>query len=220
VVRSGAISPDPEIGAAIFRASAPVEELLRDQITNSTQKINHSAEQESPLANLVLDACRDYWDVDVALINSGALRGSLGPGVITLADLYKSLPFEGTVVLAKITGSLLVEVLKKSGKFWGDPQRNNGFLQVSGLTARFFQINSNLSLDIDSIRVGGKALEMDKEYTLAVERYLFSGGDGYDEFSKAEIISDTMVSSLSVLLQTLRGRSVIDPVSDGRIVIE
>lgn len=219
-VRSGVIEPDPVIGEAIFRSSAAVEELLRDQITLSSERISHNPRGESPLANVILDACRSYWNTDVALINSGAVRGSLGPGAVTLADLYASLPFEGTVVLLGITGRELIQVLQKSGEFWGDPQRENGFLQVSGLQVAYQRTGSHLLLDSQDVRVGGRPVDPHREYTVAVERYLYAGGDGYTNFRDARLISDTMVSSLSVMLQHLRNMASLDSAVDGRITIE
>ena len=53
-------------------------------------------------------------DCDFALINGGAIRGSLGAGNITYLDIKALYPFENTEVDMKIQGHYIRELLEKT----------------------------------------------------------------------------------------------------------
>lgn len=131
---TGKVAPDPAIAEAVFRNTAAAQEALRSRIARLPAPLAHVHDWESPLANYVLDTYLRFSGADVAVINSGALRGRLVAGSLSLSDLYQVMPFQNNLVTLEVSGELILSLLRKSLAYRDSPARLNGFLQVGGLT--------------------------------------------------------------------------------------
>ena len=67
--------------------------------------------------NLVADAVRETYNVDVEFENSGGVRAPLVGGDITRADLVTMDPFGNTVVLFKATGAQIKDILARHAPY-------------------------------------------------------------------------------------------------------
>ena len=102
--------------------------------------------------------------VDVTIINYGGIRlNSLPAGDITLGKVYELMPFDNQVVILKINGTVLADVL--------DYIATQGGWPVSGVS---FTIKKNSAVNIF---IGNKAFDITATYTLAVSDYIANGGD-------------------------------------------
>lgn len=122
-------------------------------------------------------------------MNSGSIRGDriYPPGVLKVLDLVGCFPFEDPVVVVKVSGSKILEVLE------------HGLGKLPALEGRFPQV-SNISLIYDpsrepgsriiSCKVGGEDIILDKKYTCGSRAYLVQGGDGYKALVGSEVVVD------------------------------
>ncbi|WP_240035166.1 5'-nucleotidase C-terminal domain-containing protein [Neobacillus notoginsengisoli] len=126
-------------------------------------------------------------DTLIAVQNGGGVRATLPAGNITLADVFKVLPFGNTLGIMNLKGSELRAALEYSVK--DAPNAFGGFLQVSGLKVAY-DSTKPAGEKIQSIEVKGKdgkytALDEAKNYFVATNVFTAKGGDGFTMFGKA-----------------------------------
>ncbi len=178
--------------------------------------------QETNLANLVADAIRQEAGADVALMNSGGIRGNrvYPAGPLTRRDLVSVHPFGNVVCTVELTGESLLRMLNIGvGNL---PAVTSGqFPAVSGVTFRV--VLANRSGDrVRDLRVNGAPVDPTKTYTLAVPNYVLNGGDSYEAMKASlRVLVDAEQGPLIVtaLERYINGRQ-ISPKVDGRIAIE
>ncbi len=104
------------------------------------------------------------YNVDAALVNSGSFRvDDMLSGRLTSVDIFRVLPFGGSVLKVDMKGNLLKEVLD-----YGKSQRGKGaYLQRYKIT----QSSSGNWL------IAGKPLNYNKVYTIALSDFLLKGLD-------------------------------------------
>lgn len=126
---------------------------------------------EGSLGNFMTDAMlemakRNYRQhVDAAFMNYGGIRiNQLPEGNITRGKIFELMPFDNLLLIQKVNGKVLKDFL--------DHIAGRGGWPVAGLTMR---ISNKKAVDI---RIGGAALDEDKEYVIANSDYIVNGGDG------------------------------------------
>ncbi|PWH86300.1 5'-nucleotidase C-terminal domain-containing protein [Brumimicrobium oceani] len=160
---------------------------------------------EGALGNFVIDETENYLEENnwlagkhyISIMNHGGLRSPISQGNITVGDIYKLMPFDNTVVLAKLPANELdsiVAYLKKSG---GEP--------IGG-----FQING----DIVSLK-NNKELA-DTLYVITTD-YLANGGDNMSFFKRSYEITDTGIFLREALIKRVEAIDTLRPVLDHRI---
>lgn len=134
--------------------------------------------QETSLGDLMADAVRASANTQIALIPAGGFREITIPkGAVKIADVLKCLQYpDDQIAIMKLTGDQLLKALERSVSIY--PQRNMGFLQVSGLTLTFDPSSSKDSR-IKSVMVGGEHLDADQSYRVATTKPLADGAYGY-----------------------------------------
>ncbi len=202
---------------------------------------------ETNAGDFVTDiVCKNVPGVDIALINSGTIRGDsiIPAGVISYLTLNEMFPYENLIVTVQMTGSEIKETLERSASALivtgdgcpGDKREpSGGFLQVSGVR---FAINTKadtfcIDYDTDTITSTGERIEnlsvvtdagtvpidMEKTYSVAVTDYISGGGDGY---TNLEAISNerkfaTEMNLMDLVAGEIEKNSPVSPETDGRI---
>ncbi|MEQ8188922.1 MAG: bifunctional UDP-sugar hydrolase/5'-nucleotidase [Candidatus Eremiobacterota bacterium] len=172
------IKPDSDVEKIIAPVLEEAKKKQSELLGTTETDLNHSSRvTESAMGHIITDGMREKTRSDIAIINSGGIRGEIRKGDITYGGLYKILPFENKLVTMNLTGRQIKEVLEHT------PWTEKNDLQVSGMT-----------LDIDkskpegerivSIKTGDKPLEMDKIYRVTADDFLANGGAGYDTLKK------------------------------------
>ncbi len=101
--------------------------------------------------------------VDGAIVNSGSVRiDDQIDGSITPIDLFRALPYGGSIIQVELTGKLLKEVLS----FGESAKGSGGYLQ------RYM-----LQEEGKTWLVSGKPLDESKNYTIAMNDFLLAGYD-------------------------------------------
>lgn len=169
--------------------------------------------REAPIGNFVTDSFRWKAQTDVALMNSGGIRGNViyPDGEFSERMLVDLLPFGDRIFKLTLTGKELRWVLEVSASALTadegdnyDPQKrlhNGSFLQVSGIrvvydlsapptlmeNGRVLTLGSRLK-SLLVLRDGKwEKVEDDKIYTVATTGWMVNGGDGekYEVLQKA-----------------------------------
>lgn len=137
--------------------------------------------QESAIGNLFADSMRAYSQTELAIINSGSIRGyqeyPVGK-VLKRANINRELPFGDHIYTIELNASEIREMMENSLSKVED--ESGRFLQISG-----FKVSYDLSRApfdrVLEMSVAGKPLE-DRRYSLSLSGYLLSGGDEYEVF--------------------------------------
>jgi len=173
---------------------------------------------ESLLPNLVVDVMRDAAtsvlgkSVDIGLLTMGGIRTILSEGDITVGNVYEILPFENSLCVLTLKGSV-VKLLMENIATTGGEAVSNVRLTISGTN----QIRSAL--------VGGKPIEDDRLYTLATINYLAEGNDRMTALTQCEsrrCFDEITIRDLFmdyVKKQTVAGRSLTSRI-EGRVIFE
>ena len=106
--------------------------------------------------------------IDVVLVGSGSIRGTeLGPS-ITLSELKKVYPYDGSLYLVKVTGTQLKQIftyfMRPENRI---PGESNYFQVNKGVEAVYNDADKKL----ESLKIKGKVVEDDSQYTLCLQEY-------------------------------------------------
>jgi 2',3'-cyclic-nucleotide 2'-phosphodiesterase (5'-nucleotidase family) len=233
-------APDMEDLIRMYQKKMPLKRVL----TTSRVALDCLSEtvraREAAIGNLITDIIRQRFNTDMAFHNGGGIRGErvIPAGRITTEDIDTMLPFENRVVLLRLKGRVIKQALERGVAFLSPKQ--GAFLQVSGLR---YEVNpkaapQKLRTDKNRIPIGirqpgsrivnievlqkeGRYQPLDSErvYTVAVNSYLASGGDGYVMLKAARHRTNTYVPLRSAVINRLDRTSFIAPKQEDRIRI-
>ena len=212
---------DPETKAfldGITADYAPLMELkiasLQADLIKMDENRDFSRNGENGLCELVADSFRAICGTQTALHNAGGVRTNLYAGdSITYQDLVNILPYFNEIVIARVSGQMILDALEFGVSFL--PAEFAGFPQVSGITYRVNpgiessvrknEKNQFVSVEgerrVSDVKIEGEAVDPDRSYTLAITLFLLTGGDGYTMFTDAEIIFDPMMTDNEMLIE-------------------
>jgi len=142
--------------------------------------------KETNLGNLSADAARAATGADIAFVNGGGIREDIPVGDITKGKIAAIFPFGNTIEVKKITGADLKAMLEWSVSDY--PAAKGAFLQVSGLEFSFDPAKEAGSKVVE-ILVGGEAFDEAKEYTVAINDFMSTGGDGYSMLADYDVLA-------------------------------
>jgi 2',3'-cyclic-nucleotide 2'-phosphodiesterase (5'-nucleotidase family) len=211
----GAITPEPRLAQLVSDANEQIKPILGQQIGASAALVDRSRGAESKMGNLVSDAIRATYGVDVALQNSGGLRADFRPGPLTRGDVFAVLPFGNLVVTGKLSGADLLAALE------------NGVSDVSGSAGRFIQLSGvRFAYDASkpvgqrvlwAVLSNGQPLDPNATYTVAANDFMWYGGDGYTSLTK---LTDafTREQLYEVAVNYVQSLGTVDPQTEGRII--
>jgi len=235
------IPEDPEVEELIrsFRNRMPEKRTLTVCTVPLDCRMLTVRSREAAAGDLVCDAVREYFKVDIALQNGGGIRGDaiLPAGPLSDKDLDTLLPFGNPVVILKLKGSVIKQALERSVASW--PKPAGAFLQESGLRYQVqpgrkpqelrsedtaaepasppFPGERIAKAEVEQQDGSFQPLSSENVYTVAVNGFLASGGDGYFMFKNAESAAPTNTSVYEAVKSILAARPEISPAPDGRI---
>jgi len=133
---------------------------------------------ETELGDLVADAIRAQVKADVGFITASELKETIIPkGDVSVEDLKNALTYrDDTISVLSLRGDQIRRALERSVMIY--PQKNLGFLQVSGLEFTFDPKAPKEARAL-SVSVGGKPLRDSQSYTVAATNSLAKGALGY-----------------------------------------
>ncbi|MDU7150194.1 MAG: 5'-nucleotidase C-terminal domain-containing protein [Clostridium sp.] len=186
--RSANIIPDETSAEIVKKYEAELKPILSEKVADLDKDLGHDRNEGlTPLGTVVSETMRKITGVDIAITNGGGVRAPLSAGVLTIGDLYTILPFDNTLVTMELKGSDVKAAIEH-----GIMPANFGWGQFSGIKV-WYDKDAPAGERITSIRLAdGTPLDMDKYYTVVVNDFMATGGDGYD-FTNARNMKDTML---------------------------
>lgn len=118
------------------------------------------------LLAIARDLCPE--SVDVAVVNIGGMRCNWGAGDITFRHVFELMPFDNMLVVLTLKGSDLQQL--------GEIFAYSGGQGIAGM--RIKAVGDKVMQQDALVTINGKAIEMDKTYTVATSDYLSQGNDG------------------------------------------
>jgi 2',3'-cyclic-nucleotide 2'-phosphodiesterase (5'-nucleotidase family) len=173
---------------------------------------------ESGLGNLIADAMRADAGSDIAIINSGSIRGDrvYAAGPLTRRTLLAMQPFGNVNCKIDVPGRIILDALNHGVSKL--PASAGQFPQVSGLTLKV-DVNVAGGARVRDVRVGGRLLDPAQTYSVAMPDYLLNGGDGYSMFAGFPVMVGPEAGTLlvNVLEKYLAQQRTVAPRIEGRI---
>ena len=195
--------------------------------------------KETNMGDLCADAMLRLTESDVAIMNGGGIRASIGKGDITYGDIINVFPFGNELSVIKVSGQQILDALEWGAK--GLPDENGGFLQVAGMTYTIdLSVDSSCTKDengmftgiegdrrVKDVMIGDSPVDPEGSYRLASIKYILnSHGDGYTMFDGAEVIqkgsmldSQLLINYITQTLEGSVGEEYANPYGQGRITI-
>ena len=176
------------------------------------------SQPESALTNLVADmlihAAQPYIDngyPTMSLTNMGGIRSNFPKGAVRVYDIYSTLPFNNSVVVAVMRGKDIREILEN----FAEKERFEALGGVRILVE---------DKEIEYCQIGGQPLDEDGMYNLVTIDFLLDGGDRFNIGSDALSIERTGIvmrdAAVAYLEELSESGVVLENKTDGRVIIE
>ncbi|WGJ15848.1 bifunctional UDP-sugar hydrolase/5'-nucleotidase [Methylocapsa sp. D3K7] len=226
VIDTAKVISDPAMLAKVQMYSAGLNRLFDVEIATLAAALDSRTgalrSGECAIGDLVADALRSASAAEVAIINGGSIRGNriYAAGTrLTKRDILDELPFGNKTMATKVSGTSIVDALE------------NGFSQIERPTGRFPQV-SGLVVSanpaappgerVKTVWVNGEALDLGREYKIATNDFMASGGDGYGMLAGKTHVSPDSGTRLVALdvIDYIAAAKRIDAKIEGRIVFQ
>lgn len=176
----------------------------------------NDGDYNTAIGNLMADAVleltnpvfkdRTEKNIDMVLLNHGGIRSILPKGKVTTKTAYKLMPFENSVVVAALKGSVVFEMINYL-------KISNKAHPTSGL-----ELVINADDSYKKIQIGGKAVDSEKLYYIATNDYLYKGGDQMEFFKKSDTLYKLNYKIRNVLLDYFSIHDTLNPKADQRFI--
>lgn len=199
------IKEDETILAKIDKMQLEVDKEFNIEIAKLPYELTDEnvRNKSTALGNFVSDIVSSSQNgIDIALINSGSLRGQLPSGKVTLGNMYEFFPFDNLIILTTLNGKDLKNILELSASRRGE----GAFLQVS----KDCIINFDSSGKLLESYIKGRTINDNEKYVVAVADYIFNGGEKYiDEngkplFQYGDNVIHTGLDIRDLIIKTLK----------------
>jgi len=235
--------PFMEKMVAYFINQMPPPEKVGESLIDLDARKTTVRKKEAEMGNLFTDAMCEAVGVKIAVTNGGGIRGDkiYPKGEITTTTITEMHPFGNSIVVVKLTGEQLKEVLERGAaalRSANDPRDpatigSGSFSQMAGLeiTIDISKTPQQLSSDnmsiavpgerVTEVLVGGEPLDMGKIYEVAVNDFIARGGDGYLTLKNLPDADKdfTYVYLTDALYLYIKNHTPISPEIEGRITI-
>jgi 5'-nucleotidase len=206
----------------VYRKASEVQVLKEVGRLSTSITRNASPSGESGLGNLIADAqwastaAAERGRSDFALMNPGGVRADIliqqGGGTINFGQLFKVQPFGNTLVVKRMTGQQVKDLLEHQ---FENPDRPKVLFPSESLR---YEVDRRQPKGqrVLNIQIGQKPLDLARAYNVTMNSFLASGGDGFWHFNQAPTLSggELDVDALSDYVQKRPG---IKPAPTDRI---
>lgn len=211
------IEPVKQVEDIIYPYKLNLDKTMNKVLSFSVDNYSkNDGDYNTAIGNLMADAIfeltnpvfkdRTEKNIDMVLLNHGGIRSILPKGKVTTKTAYKLMPFENSVVVAALKGSVVFEMINYL-------KISNKAHPTSGLE---LVINANDSYK--KIQIGGKAVDSEKLYYIATSDYLYKGGDRMEFFKKSDTLYKLNYKVRNVLLDYFSIHDTLSPKADQRFI--
>ncbi|MCS6919066.1 MAG: 5'-nucleotidase C-terminal domain-containing protein [Fimbriimonadales bacterium] len=159
-------------------------------------------ERSNPVAQTIVEAMRSATGAELALLGAAFFNesASVPSNGFSADDLLKALAHpDDEIVVLSLRGEQILQALERALELY--PQKNNAFLQLSGVEVRF-DPKAEPGKRVVSVTIGGAKLDPARTYRVATTAPMARGALGYFRiWSREQIAQNT-------------GRTIADAVRD------
>lgn len=194
-------APSDSVSAVMNKILSEQSVILEETVGESPEDLDgvweHLRIGETKLGRAVADSYLLATGADVAFENAGGIRASVSKGKVTYGDILGVSPYGNYLVTKQVTGAQLKEIFEisleiqaqcrvanDSGIYDAWPQSSGSYLQAGGVEIHYDTDKSQGSR-IYEMKVGGKALDEQKLYTVATNNYAATSSY-YPQLANAE----------------------------------
>jgi 5'-nucleotidase len=214
------ITDELELDEDIRKAIEPYEKELENKVNevlcfNPTILSRDESALESSLGNFYADVCYQTADriffpeakehIDFALFNYGGIRTAIPQGEVRVEHIFKLMPFENKLVVARLSGEKVRELFQ--------------FLEKSKQAHPISGLNLSMTDDrLSRILISGKTFDASKEYLVLTHDYLQHGGDNMSFFKDPIALYPLSYKVRDALIDHLRSIDTLQASIDGRFI--
>ncbi|RVU85387.1 bifunctional UDP-sugar hydrolase/5'-nucleotidase [Leucothrix sargassi] len=156
---------------------------------------------QTNLGRLIATAQMVKAKADFGIMNSGGVRASIETGDITYKEVLTVQPFSNTLTSVAMSGKDVIAYLNEVATKPID----------SGAYAQFAGISMTVNKDgVTDVKIGGEAIDLEKEYRFSLPSFSAAGGDGYPKVSDLPSFVDTGFVDADVLKEYLENNNPLD----------
>lgn len=177
-----AIPPEPAAVAMVDKLTANLKTKLEKPIGYTAAPLDARFTtvrlKESNMGNFVCDLLRLHYNADCCIMAAGTIRGDQVylPGMLKVKDIMNCFPFEDPCVVIGVTGKDILHALENGVSKY--PAQEGRFPQVSNISFAFDPSKAEGHRCSD-VKLGGRPIDVEKEYSLATRDYMVRGKDGF-----------------------------------------
>ena len=177
-----AVTPDPAMQSAMKALKTEFDKEMGVVVMKAPFDMDGSRESvrsgSSNMGRIICAALVETTGADAAIMNGGSVRDSIPAGDVTKGELLSVLPYGNYAYTINISGHDLLEALNHGLSEIG----NGAFPQFWGMEVTVRPEKNGYT--VESMTIGGKPLDPNRTYSLVINDFLHSGGDGYVMFNK------------------------------------
>ena len=147
----------------------------------------HVRTRPTNLTKMITTSMMEATGADAALTNGGGIRSSIDAGNVTIGEIINVLPFNNTVVVVEVTGAELLEAIENGIKDL--PNASGAYAQLGGIEAIWNRFNKP-GERLFKVKIGGKPLDPEATYRLAINDFIAAGGDQYTMFADKQLLEE------------------------------
>lgn len=195
------IEPDTKIKEMVDSYKDTVAPLVNEVIGQTADSLTREQDDsgESALGNFTADSQRITMGTDFAFMNPGGIRADIDTGSITWGEAYTTFPFGNNLVSMELTGEQIKRVLEQQ---WSGSYPR--MLQVSGLHYTWNKNAPNGERIVKITDHEGNPVNSDQTYTVTVNSFLSTGGDGFTVLKEGKNLINGLVD-LDALVEYIKG---------------
>lgn len=205
--------PDPEISDVVQGEVRAAEAGMDQEIGRALGRFAREGSGETAMGNAVCEAMLEECGADFAFTNLGGIRDEIQAGVVTPRDVFRVLPFPNTLVVFRMSGVELKNVIET--RVSGDHQG----LYIAG--GRVVVNKTRPDFDrVTNFEVGGRTWDPTATYRVCTTDFLAQGNN--DLKMLTEIPDDRKTYTGKSMRQAMESwfkrHNPASPVTDGRWV--
>lgn len=218
------ISPDPDIQALADRAWSEASDSAQRPVGTITADLTRDRvpSGESTLGNLVADAqlaAGSTRGAQLALTNPGGMREDLDfgtSGQVTYRQAYGVQPFGNSLEVLSVTGAVLKDALEQQFQIDLDGTATERILSPSAGFTYALDRRAAPGARISEMRLNGQDIAPDAVYSVAVNKFLAEGGDGFTALKNSTQMTGAG-NDLDALTALFAAGSPVSPPATDRI---
>ncbi|EDM23352.1 bifunctional metallophosphatase/5'-nucleotidase [Caminibacter mediatlanticus] len=157
-------------------------------------------------------------DADFSLQNAGGVRITIPEGNITIGEVKTLLPFGNTLVLVKMDGKKIKDMIENAIERAYIKKTNTGAFPYLGNAKFTFDASKPLGERIVEFKIKKNGnwidLDLNKTYTIATNNYIANGGDNYIELKNATNKYDTGFIDSDTFIEYVKNHKVLSPLPE------